>query len=233
MTAERKYTDRDVRENPELEKIALNYLKVYGGDFEPLVNAQGLLAAGHDLPTNIIRVVLNCMRHDRDYAADMPAPEAKVIEMVIANSPEKKQKHKKKNWCKNTAPHRYHWEGDGADRRYCQGITNGRPQYLFIDARIKPHIRYALAKHGTVVHMIEGEGHHYTWYPNQYGDGYAWSLDSDAELTVNLLCRYPSRLREPMLLDRFPDNIFTPRGVKIELCPHCKKIATQLGWELE
>lgn len=69
-----KYTDRDVREDPRLGDLAKAYLLTYGGEFEPLREAQSALLEFGNLTTPMIRKVLNCMRHDHHVASAMPRP---------------------------------------------------------------------------------------------------------------------------------------------------------------
>lgn len=71
-----KYTDRDVRERPELVAEAIRYLRWYQGEFEFLVDAKRYEVANGSLPLATARGVLNCLRQDARYAmvAD-PIPE--------------------------------------------------------------------------------------------------------------------------------------------------------------
>lgn len=63
-----KYTDRDVRERPELVAEAIRYLRWYQGEFEFLVDAKRYEAANGTLPVATARGVLNCIRNDARYA---------------------------------------------------------------------------------------------------------------------------------------------------------------------
>lgn len=77
MTSAHKFTDRDVRERPELVAEAIRYLRWYHGDFEFLVDAKRYEEANGHLPTPTSRAVLNCMRMDARYAlviGDVPEP---------------------------------------------------------------------------------------------------------------------------------------------------------------
>lgn len=69
---EYKYTDRDVRENPNLILDVKAYLGWYGGDFDFLIKARQYLAVQGTLPTGIIRGVLNCMRTDPSWIWRVP-----------------------------------------------------------------------------------------------------------------------------------------------------------------
>ena len=74
-----KFTDRDVRERPELVAEAIRYLRWYQGEFDFLTDAKRYEAANGNLPVATARGVLNCMRSDARYAlvADgLPEPRA-------------------------------------------------------------------------------------------------------------------------------------------------------------
>lgn len=75
VTHDYRYTDRDVREDPRLAELAMAYLRTYGGEFEPLIEAKTYLrVVGPELPTAMVRKTLNCMRHDFNVADRMPVP---------------------------------------------------------------------------------------------------------------------------------------------------------------
>ena len=93
-TYDYRYTDRDVREDSRLVDLACAYLKTYGGDFEPLIEAKTYLRIVGEPPTAMIRKVLNCMRHDNNMAGRMPVPHRPSydIEDVVA-PPERVRKN--------------------------------------------------------------------------------------------------------------------------------------------
>jgi hypothetical protein len=236
MTApERRYTDADVRSDPELAELAYDYLDQYGGDFEPLVRAQDVLSEGRLLTTTQTRVVLNCMRHDWNIADQLPTPMGKVIDMPVRETevvPRPKRKDKVPSWkdryvdCDRTDYHEPHsYEAKGFDQWRCGGIPNGREDYLWVPARIKTP--YAKAKGGKMVHIVAPEGSVYLYYPNRYGDGYGSNGEQwgrfPPRLSVNLLCRYPSVLVNPLLLWEVPEGMLTSEGKPLALCPHCIK----------
>lgn len=237
---ERKYTDADVRGDPELAELALDYLDNYTGDFEPLVRAQETLERGSLLTTTQTRVVLNCMRHDWSIADKLPQPMAKVIDMPVRDEeeapPRKRRKEPKLGErnvpCGNTELHMGHnYERDGFKYWNCRGVSNDRPSYIYFDAKIK--VPYAKAKGGKMIHLVAPEGSTFTYSPNQYGDGYGSGMVAKSipklwgfypRLGVNLLCRYPSWLHNPMLLAEVPEGMLDPQGQPIGLCPHCVKV---------
>lgn len=67
MTTAFKYTDRDVREQPELVAEAVRYLRWYQGEFDFLLDAKRFEAANGYISIATARGVLNCMRHDLRY----------------------------------------------------------------------------------------------------------------------------------------------------------------------
>lgn len=234
---ERKYTDADVRSDPELAELALNYLDDYAGDFEPLVRAQETLARGSLLTTTQTRVVLNCMRHDWSIADQLPQPMAKVIDMPVRDDVIVKPRKKKKRGylgpkqCHNPEYHAAHNLKEPESELFkdaywhCAGKNNGRNEFLFIDAKIKaPYIK---APGGKMIHML-GEGSYFHWRPNIHGIGFGISKELwgrfPPRLHVKLLCKYPSWLCNPQLLWEIPEGLVTNEGQTIGLCPHCVKV---------
>jgi len=77
MYEDRKYTDRDIRDNPKLISLAEGYLLDYTGEFDYLLGCRELVEGGERLPIPLARGVLNCMRLDpkgfqvlQDYVED-------------------------------------------------------------------------------------------------------------------------------------------------------------------
>lgn len=87
-----KYTDRDVREDSRLTELAEAYLRTYGGEFEPLIEAKHYLRVVGPMPTAMVRRTLNCMRQDTQVAGQMPVPQrAFVVDDFTTPSPGSKQ----------------------------------------------------------------------------------------------------------------------------------------------
>lgn len=71
----RKYTDRDVREHPELVLAAEAFLRSYTGDFEFLVQLQReIVTYGLPLTLGAVRGTLNCMRVYPSLMMNLPEP---------------------------------------------------------------------------------------------------------------------------------------------------------------
>ncbi len=72
---DRKYTDADVRHDPNLKPLALAYISVYKGEFEPLVKLTEIVRTHgvHELTVSQARMVLNCMLHDAN-VINLPTP---------------------------------------------------------------------------------------------------------------------------------------------------------------
>jgi hypothetical protein len=62
--AEYRFTDREVREDPDLAKLAYEFAYNYGGDFDFLVHSSMYAREHGRLHTAMARGVLNCMRTD-------------------------------------------------------------------------------------------------------------------------------------------------------------------------
>lgn len=84
VQTERKFTDRDVREDPWLASLARDYALRYTGEFEFMVAAREL-AAVDNMPVAVVRGVLNCMRADPLVAGSLPAPRAPLA--VVPDPP--------------------------------------------------------------------------------------------------------------------------------------------------
>lgn len=220
MVAERKYTDRDVRENESLRDLAINYVLGYGGDFEPLVNAVDMLKEEGDLPTNIIRVVLNCMRHDRNVAADLPQPEpARVVHMP------RRRKDRNKDYrtsCGLADPHEYHtWRDDDDDMIACPGVPWPVNRQRFM-ARTIVNRPFASAWGGQFIHIVAPSAR-IEWLPMMRHQHKLGWVHHDPVLHVRTICRYPSVIKNPIL--------FTPEAAVQEtraqdgrqFCPHCER----------
>jgi hypothetical protein len=61
-----KFTDTHVRKHPALMAIAIEYIKAYEGDFEPMVEAKHTLLLTGSLNVAQTRKVLNTLRQDFD-----------------------------------------------------------------------------------------------------------------------------------------------------------------------
>lgn len=97
-----RYTDTHVRSHPELRDIATRYTHDYHGEFEPMLAAKALLQTGSDLPTAVVRMVLNVMRADPRVAASLPTlvsvPDVfkqSVSQAIASATPKKKDKKSK------------------------------------------------------------------------------------------------------------------------------------------
>ncbi len=72
-TVDRRYTDYDVRSNPDLRELAHRYLRQYNGNFQFLNEARNMLLRGEQMHYATIRGVLNSMLADPT-VVNMPEP---------------------------------------------------------------------------------------------------------------------------------------------------------------
>jgi len=211
------YTDRDVREDSSLQPLALEYLRRYGGSFEPLVNAQELLKENNTLPTNIVRTVLNCMRYDSAVATSMPAPKQYDSGGVFGT---KKKKNAITNAeCADKNPHNSHWVTPTGQ---CPGIPWAIDRFFYsLPATVKkPYVR---AKSGKLFHHTNTTKNagYITWWPNRHSYGFNRGLVPD--LYVRIVCKYPGVLRNPILLDTLPP-LDVQELMAVKECPYCQDI---------
>lgn len=231
---EMKYTDRDVREDSQLTDLAIAYIANYTGEFEPLVDAKELFEEDGELPVAVIRKVLNCMRHDAQVARNLPRPRygSNVVEMRPARR--KRVQYDDKH-CGSIVPHYYHNWGDDNEHR-CEGSPwpiNRHEKRL----PVKVKTEYAASRSGKLIHDVDPEGRHvgvwhgplHEWGFRSQGEG-GWHYQTDADLFVKLKCRFPSVLRNPILIkgDSLPNYMQIEdilHGLReMQMCPHCAKL---------
>lgn len=214
---ELRYTDRDIREDDSLMDLAVAYLNVYGGDFEPLVNAQREMVSSGELSTRTARVVLNCMRYDINVSDSLPEP--KSPSLVVR----KRQKVLTELQCANTEPHYTHWwrpSGEAlhtpnpiAESVRCDGLPWKLTRERFqTKATVKR--QFVAARTGKLVHRASGEAY-VRWYPPPHEYGPA----AFRELSVKLICKFPSWVHKPVLTDSIPDlKLWAESDLNRSLC---------------
>lgn len=227
---ETKYTDRDVRENVTLVEAAMMWLEAYQGEFDYLIDMKMRLASGYELTTPMVRGVLNCMRHD-PRVTGLPAPLPPIQETVVVSMARKRQRRRGvlDGPCDKTTEHSSHiWtardeEGEEDGMYRCEGIPyaiNRTSRYF--SAKIK--VPYVVAKSGGLIHRVAEEGHDCHWMSPPH----AWGFYDDTrrldgipapELIVNLVCRYPSVLRNPFLIRE--EDVQHLLAVGVTHCRHC------------
>ena len=234
LAPEYRYTDRDVRADESLTDLAIAYLRAYTGEFEPLLEAKELYEEDGELPVAIVRRVLNCMRHDARVAADLPRPKGdNVLSFEKPRSKKKIQRGDKQ--CDNKNPHYMHSWGEHYENA-CEGIpwpiNRGE-----VRLPVKVHVPYAASRTGKLIHDLDQTGEHKHW-GIWHGPPHAWGFrsqefshyKSDADLHVKLACKYPSYLRNPILikaeeLDKYMEIEDVLSGLRhMSMCPHCAAV---------
>lgn len=211
-----KYTDRQVREDPELMAFAIGYAQDYEGDFDFLLEAKSYALANDSLPVGVARGVLNCARHDLRVAADLPEPTYPTdppSQASITDIRSRRRKAKKRSQqCEDSRPHypHYWYSGDEPWRNECAGVpwAINRSESVITEARIKAP--FALAKGGSLLHTVSHGW--FVWQPKYHDWGFV-----SVKLVVKLVCKYPSILRDPFLIES--ESIEGLFGVR--RCTHC------------
>lgn len=92
-SAGHKYTDADVRRDPELLAAAVRYARDYHGDFQTMVDARGLVVATGTLPVAVARTVLNCARADAGahLRGDVPPVPSRGAVVPIGAAPSRRR----------------------------------------------------------------------------------------------------------------------------------------------
>lgn len=133
MIADRRFTDRHVREDEELVDIAFAYARDYKGDWDVMQSAHDLAAEEGTLPVPIARMVLNVMRADPAAQHLVPKGRPKIAEDDVIELAD----YRKRNGGKNKMP------------------QEPKNKFPFI-VSTRWNVRYALSTHklAQVAHII-------------------------------------------------------------------------------
>jgi hypothetical protein len=218
------YSDRDVRDNPELRPLVVAYVTQYTGDFDPLVEAKRAVEGGHELTVPQVRRVLNCMRHDFDVADQLPAPRIRQTRATVLDfgAAQKRKKSKDTNTlidkeCDDTRSHDKHYWGENYNFR-CKGIP-WKINRKEVTTKATVHARYVKSRTGNLVHLVAdypGAGHLFQWNGPRHEYGFKW-----IRLHVKLVCKYPSWIQDGTLYLEEPVHLYGDPGVPISRCRHC------------
>jgi hypothetical protein len=223
MSADRKYTDRDVRENPEMYRTVVDYLDAYEGEFDFLVDCKMRVAMDRDLTVGMVRGVLNCMRHDprvTNLPEPLPPYEGKVLHM-----PRKKKKVQRRD-CDIEEFHGRHGfrfeDHPEFDGYYpCEGKYPINRRDFMVPASVK--VPFMMSKSGKMIHQISSgpEAAWYMWRPNAH----AWDFWREPDLYVRTACQYPRHIINPTLLNTEQLSIAKREPVGASAHPHeyCKR----------
>lgn len=226
-----RYSDRDVRENPDLRDLALDYIDKYGGSFEPLLRIKNYMASGEDYEpgTSQIRMILNCMRNDVAVAATLPAPQfpytvpkggflasPKPMGQVIPMQRDRRSKPQGKQDCGNKESHSYHGLGYGS---WCEGVPFQINRHYSVRTKGRLHtMHFAVSKSGALVHKMTGEAT-FIWRPNQHDWGFA--ADHPVEVNVKTNCKNPSWVSGGHLFEEEPVHLYADDAFAKSRCIRC------------
>lgn len=191
-----KYTDRDVRENPDFYGAAVNYLVEYEGEFQFLIDCKMRVASGMDLTTGMVRGILNCMRVD-PRVKNLPEPiewPEDVIPIDRERSSYRRPKKRVRVPCTRTDFHEHKFE-DWETYEYCPGKYEYNREVYELPAKVHPEYIFVKGKSPTVftVHLVTESV--VQWSPHRHEGGFY-----KVELIVRTACKYPYYLRNPILL---------------------------------
>jgi hypothetical protein len=195
--SEVKYTDEDVRRNPNLWGAAVEFLADYQGEFPFLRDCKARVEADIPLTVGMIRGVLNCMRVN-PRVRDLPAPISLREEFDGDVIPAAERFVPQKRTCDIAMPHA-HSGSDWAFMHYCNGNPRNDGQYSYrLPAKVNGPYTHVTAKSDTSVLIHIAVKVEFEWYPNIYGSG--WARPTEMVITTN--CRHPYSLRNGLLLDK-------------------------------
>jgi hypothetical protein len=191
-----KYTDRDVRENPDFYGAAVNYLVEYEGEFQFLIDCKMRVASGIDLTTGMVRGILNCMRVD-PRVKNLPAPIEWPEDVIPIDRPSRtKPKRKHRVDCTRTDVHEHKYE-DWQYLNYCPGIyLCSRETRYRREATVHSEFIFVKGKSPSTltVHLVTKAEVEWTPFVHRWG----WARNP--EVIVHTACTYPHYLRNPILL---------------------------------
>jgi hypothetical protein len=198
---EHAYTDRQVREDPDLRTWAEGYVRIYGGSFEPLVNAKAELYRMDRLAVRTTRIVLNCARYDPNFADQLPEPKPPTLELV-------KDMAKVAPFCSDPRPHYRHSDyipqkGRRDKLVQCPGVPWEINRYEF-DTAVNIKAEYVSARSSSIYHRCTGVGEQ-VWHPPTHSAGPAVRGD----LVIETVCKYPGRLRNAYLFFDEPTELWS------------------------
>lgn len=200
MGAAIKYTDRDVRENPQYYDMVVEYLEQYQGEFEFLVSCKMRVSSGIDLSVGMVRGVLNCMRADPRVGVmpePVPMPEFDTDLVPEVDTYRRPRRLKPvKGICTRTDYHEHKYS-DWNTLEFCPGkYEYDRPATYLMAATSSYALAVAKSLQSGLVHQI-GEVQ-IQWYANPHKSG--WHKKPD--VIVRTTCGMPASLRNPHILDR-------------------------------
>lgn len=201
MSIQIKYTDRDVRDHPEVYETVVEYLENYTGEFAYLIDCKMRVGQNMDLSVGMVRGVLNCMRNDpRVDLSNLPEPGRYETEAVVVPI-RKGQARKKKVVCANEDFHERHGANFGDDEYYsCAGKyeIDRKPYRLPATTRFEA----VAARTGQRIHAISFV--EVAWFPNQHSFGFTsgWRGGSynSGDLFIKTVCKSPGWVRNGILL---------------------------------
>jgi hypothetical protein len=81
---------------------------------------------------------------------------------------------------------------------------------------------FVVARGGTMIHLVgDQECHNIQWHPNAHEWGFS---EFGPDLHVKLACRYPSYLKNPLLITQAQgEELKFDNGEVVPFCKHCAK----------
>jgi hypothetical protein len=232
---ERKYTDRDVRENPDMQLAVIQYLEQYEGEFEFLIDMKMRIASDYDLTVGMVRGVLNCMRHDprvTNLPEPMPEYEGKVLQMPKRSEPDDYVPYKKLKYCENEDFHPRHGGQTYRNADNYDGYRSCEGKYFLnredVEVRAVVKVPWVTGKSGQLIHKVDPDNVWYMW--RALAHEWGWFMEDyygypKPDLYVRPQCLSPRLLKNPILFG-YPERdevLDTPySGAKLRRpCPRC------------
>lgn len=240
LIRDRRYNDRDVRDNPDLHAVAVRYLEQYTGEFDFLVDMRiRALDEDYGLTVGMVRGVLNCMRND-PRVRDLPEPgpqdteEASNVVSITgrghwvqrgkAVTPASKERPPCPQAGTEHYIHRYPDPDDPSSSWHCLGWHALTRRSTDTEARF--HADYLRGANSNVIHRSSHTGW-VTWWPHRHHEEGQATPDW---WHVKPTCYTPA-LKQPTLLDAAgvraaepydrPSSTQGGRYTEVTLCSRC------------
>ena len=110
-------------------------------------------------------------------------------------------------------------------------VRNRREAFAAMNALV--HVPFARAGTGRLIHRVAEDGFHYTLWMAPHEVVYDMSVPAESgqavflDLNVKLKCKYPSWIKNPVLLNAEEAEEALAEDPDLAHCPHCAKVAEE------
>jgi hypothetical protein len=199
---ELKYTERDVRENPNLYDAAMDYLEEYAGDFEFLLDCKERYLNSIGMSNGMIKGILNCMRVDPRWRGQLPEPlkPEPLAEVIPMTRKSRARTYEEMPECPLKVKGIFHHHKRRTvswGYKYCYGLYRINREIYSLPARL--HVNMAVGKSPATNLVHKAVSASFEWLPPHNQEGWLYR-GYGPTLWVATGCKYPTILKDPILL---------------------------------